>query len=243
MSYYDSNAIYTSLVGNRNYCWTVGNAWILVYGDQDATPKVIVFAHSHSWQNDNRVPAVMAALSRRTGLPTLQIAFDDNAPVITQVTRHLDAGVTQVLDSEQLKALFAEYGVPVNNRSFSKAINDKESSVYHKWQRAMLGNITVSDIDLIRIQNQQMQCIMELKRSIIDIQRWRPFDEDKANFRLLHNFCKRAQLDFVIAYNVRHKKPTLFDDPSQIKLFYYDANFNIKQEKIVLLSDFLSLNY
>ncbi len=243
MSYYNSNAIYDSLVGNRNYCWTVGNAWILVYGDQDATPKVIVFAHDHSWQHDNRVPAVIAALSRRTGLPTLHIEFDVNAPEITQVTHHVDDRTTQVLNSEQLKALFAGCGVPVNNQSFSKAINDRESSVYHKWQRAMLGNITVSDIDLIPVQNQQMQCIMELKRSYIDIQSWRPFDKDKANFRLLHNLCTKARLGFVIAYNVRHKEPKFFDDPSRIKLFYYDANFNISQEKIVPLSDFLSLNY
>ncbi|WP_437887432.1 hypothetical protein [Phytobacter sp. V91] len=52
-----------------------------------------------------------------------------------------------------------------------------------------------------------------------------------------------ARLDFVIAYNVRHKAPTFFDDPSQIKLFYYDADFTISQQKIVPLSDFLALNY
>lgn len=243
MSYYNSNALYDSLVGNRNYCWTVGNAWILVYGDNHSCPKLIVFAHDHSWQPDIRVPAVIAALSRRTGLPTLHIEFDDSAPEITRVIHHVDDHTTQVLDSQQLKALFAQSGVPVNNQPFAKAINDKESSAYHRWQRAMLGNITVSDIDLIRLQNQQMQCIMELKRSYIDIHSWKPFDKDKANFRLLHNLCIRARLDFVIAYNVRHKAPTFFDDPSQIKLFYYAADFTISQEKIVSLSDFRALNY
>ena len=65
MSYYNSNAIYDHLGHTPHYCWTVGNAWILVYGDHNSDPKLIVFAHGKSWLEDKRVLAVVAGLFPR----------------------------------------------------------------------------------------------------------------------------------------------------------------------------------
>lgn len=243
MSYYNSNAIYDHLGHTPHYCWTVGNAWILVYGDHNSDPKLIVFAHGKSWLEDKRVLAVVAVLSRWANLPSVRIEFDDSVDEIERVRLHLDAETQQDITLPQLKALFAERGVPVNSDNFAKAINDKESSAYHKWQRASLGNITVSDIDLVRIDNRKMVAILELKRSFKSLNDWSPYQADYPNFRLINNVCVRAGLGFVIAYNVRHTKPVFHDDPSQIKLYYYDTNFNVTQTKIVPLADFQSSNY
>lgn len=238
MSYYNSNAIYDNLGHNPHYCWTVGNAWILVYGDHTSDPKLLVFAQGSSWTRDKRVLAGVAALSRRAGLPTVHIEFDDSAAAIDTVRLHVDEQRVHDITLPQLKALFAERGVPVNSDEFAKAINDKESSAYHNWQRASLGRITVSDIDLIRIDNRRMTAILELKRSFYALDKWDPYPADFPNFRLINNVCVRAGLGFVIAYNVRHTKPVFHDDPSQIKLYYYDAGFNVTQIKIVSLADF-----
>ncbi|WP_139159284.1 MULTISPECIES: hypothetical protein [Serratia] len=243
MSYYNSNAIYNNLVKTPNYCWTVGNAWILVYGDHNSDPRLIVFAQGKSWVQDNQVLESVAALANRAGLPTMHIEFDDKAEAIETVNHYINATISEEISLTKLKELFKEHGVPVNSYNFSKAINDKESSAYHKWQRSSLGRITVSDIDLIRIDNQEIMTILELKRSYYTLERWNPFPEDYPNFRLINNVCRRAGLGFIIAYNVRHTRPKFFDDPSQIKLFFYDKNFNVTQEKIVPLSDFVNAKY
>lgn len=243
MSYYNSNAIYDHLGRNPHYCWTVGNAWILVYGDSHSNPKLLVFAQGKSWVEDKRVLAVVAVLSRWATLPMVRIEFDDGVNEIETVRYYLDDQTQQVITLTQLKTLFAERGVPVNTDNFAKAINDKESSAYHKWQRATLGNITVSDIDLVRIDNGKMTGILELKRSFKSLNDWRPYTADFPNFRLINNVCAKAGLDFMITYNVRHTRPVFFDDPSQIKLFCYDTNFKVTQTKIVSLSDFKHSNY
>ena len=243
MSYYKSNAIYDNLGHNPHYCWTSGNAWILVYGDQDSVPKLLVFVQGSSWVNDRKVMACVTALSRRTTLPVVHIEFDDAAEAIETVRLHHDDGTDETLSLAQLKALFAARGVPVNANNFAKAINDRESSAYHNWQRASLGRITVSDIDLVRVAERNMTTILELKRSFKSLNEWSPYPADFPNFRLINNLCVSARLHFMIAYNVRHTKPTFFDDPSQIKLFYYDANFNVTKTKIVSFDDFKNANY
>ena len=243
MSYYNSNAIYNSLQNNPNYCWTVGNAWILVYGDSGSEPKLMVFAQGASWRRDNRVLNYVTTLASLASLPLMHIEFDDSAQVIETVRLHSTTQPSRDISLQTLKETFEQHGVPVNNDQFAKAINDKESSAYHKWQRASLGRITVSDIDLIRLDNQSITAILELKRSYYGFERWKPFPADFSNFRLLNKVCVRAGIAFTIAYNIRHKSPRVFDDPSQIKLFFYDAGFNPTHEKIVPLADFVSLNY
>jgi hypothetical protein len=243
MSYYRSNAIYDNLGHNPHYCWTSGNAWTLVYGDQHSVPKLLVFAQGSSWAHDPRVLACVNALSRRTGLSVVHIEFDDVVDAIETVRLHHDDGTVETLSLVQLKALFAARGVPVNANNFAKAINSQKSSAYHDWQRASLGRIIVSDIDLVRVQGGNMMTILELKRAFQSLDDWSPYPDDFPNFRLINNLCVSARLNFMIAYNVRHTQPTFFDDPSQIKLFWYDANFSVTQTKIVSFNDFKNANY
>src|SRR3546814_2212476 len=47
--------------------------------------------------------------------------------------------------------------------------------------------------------------IIELKRSYIGLDRWKPFQADFPNFNLLMNLAKFSSLKMTIAYNVRHK--------------------------------------
>lgn len=242
MDYYKTNAIYENICKNEQYYWVVGNAWILVYGDHNSDPKLIVLAHGKSWLVDQDIIRIVSDLSKETGIPAIRIEFDDSISDIDSVDIHKRAGGVITIKLDKLKCLYQKYGVPVNNAPCQKSVNDVTSSAYHNWQRASLGSITVSDIDLFYLGERRNKAIIELKRSYISLAKWSPFPKDYPNFRLLSKVCSLGGYDFLISYNVRKKSP-FFDDPSMIKIFYYDDSF-LNQGTITLsLGDFKSVKY
>ena len=103
-----------------------------------------------------------------------------------------------------------------------KSINDKSSSPYHDWQRFHMGDsVIVSDVDLIRYYAGELQEIIELKRSYIDVESWEPYKRDYKNFILLSKLARKRKLDFFIVYNHRTKVP-FYDDVSKLKIFEFD---------------------
>ena len=140
--------------------------------------------------------------------------------------------------------MFEKYGINTHPTKTQKYLNDKTSSAYHKWQREVLGNhITVSDIDLVKVENGKVLAIYELKRSIIPIENWQPFKDDYANFRLIEKFANMVNSEFKIVYNRRIKEP-FYDDISKLKLFSFDCENNeSKYCDTVSLDDFIGGNY
>jgi hypothetical protein len=65
--------------------------------------------------------------------------------------------------------------------------------------------------------------VLELKRSFISLETWRPYKADYTNFNVIANVCEPADVRFTIAYNVRTTNPTR-DDPSQLSLFAYEPS-------------------
>ncbi|MDE6911439.1 MAG: hypothetical protein K2P44_13375 [Lachnospiraceae bacterium] len=56
MNYYVGNGVYDFLINHqksRNFFWTSGNIWLLVYGDEQNEPKVLTVA-SEQQQKDAR---------------------------------------------------------------------------------------------------------------------------------------------------------------------------------------------
>lgn len=101
---------------------------------------------------------------------------------------------------------FAEYGIEakLENRTPQKSKNDSLSSAFHIWQRECLRIGIFVDIDLIRMHDNKVVELIELKRSYIDFNKWNPYNADINNFAILSNFCnKLGDVDFHIVFNTQ----------------------------------------
>lgn len=244
MRYYQSNAIYERLHGadNRSLSWTAANAWTLVYGNGNSNPAVLALVAGRSWKIQNEIISFVEHMGKVSGIPIIEIYFDDADTHIDSVKIRLDGSDLADVSLDNLKSIFAEFGLAVTSGSATKAINDASSSAYHNWQRANLGRITVSDIDLFRIDDNGIPNeIIELKRSYIGLDRWKPFSADFPNFNLLMNLSKSCSLRMTIAYNVRHKNP-FYDDARNLSIFDY-SDGSPEHLGLFTFEDFLARNY
>ena len=242
--FYDGNAIYQFISSNKlsHFEFVVGNCWQLVYGNKDGDPMLLVFAFAYADDLDrNRINSEVTKgferlnqLSQKTQLPLVFVGFDRNAQSIDSVYYAEDLAHIESISLKELASFFKSHGLSVKASSTSKYLNDKTSSAYHKWQRDQLGNnIVVSDIDLWIIKNDAPNVILELKRSIIPLERWQPYKDDYANFILLAKLCKIGGVKFFILYNVRQKNPVM-DIIDRIKLFplSFDGELKIGEGRI-----------
>lgn len=197
---------------------------MLVYGASGKDPRLLVLAFALSDIPGIDVTNAFQMLSRQSGIPCLYLGFDGLAADVdsVRVTPRLDRKAESV-SLDDVRSIFSGHGLPVSNTSCMKYQNDKLSSCYHKWQRQALGKIRVSDIDLLEIgPRRNISRIIELKRSFLAVDEWRPFRDDFANFDLLATVAKQASADFEILYNRRTKTP-FRDDPSRLAQFRYQA--------------------
>ena len=224
MAYYQSNAVYKALeqTANHPFAWVSGNAWMLVYGDTSAVPRVMVLAHGTSWKQQPAAMRTFERIAAAARLPVARVAFDDAAESVADV-RYADglAGPGTTISLADLKAKFQAFGLPVKSGVCGKSVNDATSSAYHKWQRDNLGAIKVTDVDLVRLDgNGNPTEIVELKRSYYPLSQWKPYSDDFVNFNVLLAVAGKAGLRFTIAYNLRQKTP-FKDDASTLSLFDY----------------------
>jgi hypothetical protein len=256
MKYYATNAMYEQILSDRiaYYKFTSGNAWQLVYGDQNSNPLLLIYAKgvneneylSDFSDQDKEAVELLSFISKHSALPLLIIKFRSDLSEINEVLvseQHYDF---KKVSLAELSNIYKNYGLPVSNTPTDKYLNDRTSSAYHNWQRSCLGkSLTVSDIDLWKVdENGTPKIIFELKRSYYSIERWNPFPEDYNNFMLVWQLCFKSSISFKIAYNVRTRNP-FFDDISKIKIFSVDfmKNPSIIEENIVSLNDFLIGRY
>ncbi|MCO7643284.1 hypothetical protein NJI34_41710 [Pseudomonas sp. S 311-6] len=230
MNYYSTNDVYSRLdkLANHRFVWVAGNAWMLIYGDKYANAKAIVFVFGSSVRKgapreterteQSSILARKLAMGRR--IPFHIIEYNDEADAIDSVM--LDG---EQVSLEALKRKFDEIGLPVREGSVVKAINSQGSSAYHQWQRDSLGAITVSDIDLVRMDDSLSKPIefIELKRSFKSVSEWNPYPQDFPNFNLIVDVASKVGSNFTIAYNYHVKKPHYVDDASKLSLFEYPS--------------------
>lgn len=247
--YYSWNALYEQLeaTGCREFCWAVGNSWVLLYGDTRGVPRLVAYTTGASTKELDALSIVQMQatlglaeqLARRAGLPFAMIEFDDRSGEISEVSLN-----RTIVTLVELKEWFSKFGLAVKGNETGaslKAINDASSSAYHNWQRSALGQITVADIDLVRINANtgEPMAIYELKRSYIALDKWWPFRADYPNFNLVSTFAGMANINFFIAYNVRHKTPKFFDDVSRLRIFSYSAQAGAKSLAVVSFDNFV----
>lgn len=251
MNYYKSNAIYEYLLTKNlpQFKFVVGNAWQLVYGDNQCDPLVLIFAvgvkseelfNSLSTE-ENEAYNLLKMVGEKANLPVKQIRFASDVEEIEKILiLDVNDNLSEI-NMVELSELYKSFGLPVSNTRTEKYLNDATSSAYHNWQRTSLGkDLTVSDIDLWRVNNNGVpEIIFELKRSFYDLKRWKPFTDDYRNFQLISNLCNKSGIDFKILYNQRIKEP--FEDKiDSLKLFSVDFSKQppINEDGIISLVEF-----
>lgn len=253
MIYYEGNELYRYIREKNliNFKFFSGNIWQLVYGDIKSNPVLLVLAIGLPDTDKSIIltPEILDAwnlmktISEKSKTPLLLVQFSNDLDEIENVNVSTDGKSFRKMTMVEVTELFHNYGLPTSNTPTRKAKNDKESSVYHSWQRQNLGrDLTVSDIDLWKLDEfGNVTTIFELKRSKISIERWQPYKEDYKNFILLIKICKLSGNEFKIAYNYMSPNAPRVEEISRIKVFRLEYTDEVKviEEGIYLLKDFI----
>lgn len=254
MDYYRSNALYDYLK-ERNiprYSFVAGNAWQLIYGDNNCNPLLLVFAVGVPAAVIDAPPSageisafnLLSIAASKAKLPVRYVRFASDVESVESVKVADSSFAYDTLTMKELSEMYGSFGLPVSNTQTGKYLNDRTSSAYHNWQRNSLGAaLTVSDIDLWRVSDDgHPEIVFELKRSYYDLSRWQPFTDDYRNFRLISNLCNLSGMGFKILYNQRIKSP-FQDKIDQLKIFSVDFSKNpaITVDGIITLEEFENL--
>ncbi|MBL7911664.1 MAG: hypothetical protein JNJ41_11460 [Bacteroidia bacterium] len=249
MDYYKSNALYEHLtnINNPKFTFCSGNIWQLVYGDSNSNPKLLVLLIGIKqseigglFDPNQSAYRNLKYVSDNSKIPLIVVQFINDVPEIENVYVLKDDHHFISISLIELTEIFKNNGLPIKASSTAKYLNDKSSSAYHNWQRNSLGyNITVTDIDLWEIQNLIPQSVFELKRSYINMESWKPYTDDYANFRLLANLVIPIGIGFKIIYNKRIKIPfTDIIDPLKIFDVGINPTLSISNGVLVPLNEF-----
>lgn len=206
---YSGNAIYDYVYRNDlDYIFSAEHEWLLVYGNSSSIPKVLAYickvGNIRETQSQNEKKAANRAyrFSKMLGLPFICIRFRENDSSVA-IWEGL-YGPWSYITYDQLRGRFEAYGI-VEPGTARKDVNQYLSSTYHDWQRSSLGKITVSDFDLIKINDKnKILEIVELKRSKLSLNDWKPYRNDFANFALIINtiVLSGKNIPFYLYYNV-----------------------------------------
>lgn len=241
MPEYRGNAIYDYIAANNyDYFFCAENHWILVYGNAESIPKIIVFASKADdiWMpfSDAEKTAVNKSfgIAKYLRLPFICVRFMANSGVVLVWQPGAKSWVG--MSYEQLRDLYEKYGA-VQPGTAKKPVNQYVSSPYHDWQRQNLGRITVSDFDLIKYRNNRVEQIIELKRSRRSVAEWVPYTDDYPNFALLINTIVGSgkNIPFTLFYNFMKDGEigNRAEDISKIKVFdFVIPNTTISRQQI-----------
>ena len=104
-----------------------------------------------------------------------------------------------------------------------KNVNRYTSNEFHDWQRENLpGRFVIQDIDTWTIVVSDSEkdyaplFMVELKRSYIGVNSWKPFEADKPNYLALFKLSEKSKLDLLVIY---FKKGQTIMDETKIAIF------------------------
>lgn len=247
-NFYSGNAIYRLLDSAQNFKYTTENSWILVYGSRECEPKVILLLSAYEnelyesktlRQEESEIMIYVEQLSKKSGVPMLYVRFNKDSTKTIDVQIMIN-GRFKKINMDEYTDILTSFGIVKNNTNCKKPINSKASNVYHLWQINCGLDITTSDIDLIKINdNMDIIDVYELKRSTIKMDEWEPYSNDFNNFILLSKLLSKCKINFYILFNEYHKNP-FYDDISLFKLYEvsYTDKLNLKKLGKVTLLDF-----
>jgi len=230
--YYDGNAIYDVLAKNPHPQMLAPGArvWPLVYANNQSEPKAMVVVVQRQGGErffpstiNKRFVYQAAQVARRAGLPFRMMSYEEPAsgqPLGSVEVSDEHHRTVQTMSMEQWKAELGGFGIPLAGH-IAKPVNRAQSSAYHAWQRANLGNIRVVDLDLLLLtKTGQLDRVMELKRSSVPMEKWAPYREDFVNFDVIGRVCERAGLRFCLLFN-NYNRVTGQDNLKRFRVFDY----------------------
>lgn len=249
---YSGNEIYKYVHDEGlDYYYSAEHTWMLVYGNAASIPKILVFVSKvsdigQSYSTEEKNDANKAFLiAKYLKLPFLFVRFMVNSEAV--VIWEGNKREWRKLTYSQLRDLYERYGV-VKPGTAKKRVNQYLSSPYHDWQRRNLGRITVSDFDLIKYVDGEVKEIIELKRSKISPNVWKPYIKDYPNFALLINTIVGSgkSIPLTLFYNLMRdgQRGMREEDISRIKVYDFVIPSSIISSKQVKyrFRDFFTLN-
>ena len=248
MDFYKGNAIYDLIKSVNNFYHTDKNSWILLYGDSNFNPKVILFLSGYSnldyesktlSYSEGVTKTLCENLSQKSKIPFLYVRFNQDKGWLDELIIYKSNEFIKMNINDYVN-LLVSFGLDKSSVGSTKQINSRASSIYHIWQFNCGLNIKTSDIDLLYIEDKLIKYVFELKRSFISLDRWKPFLEDYNNFILLSKFLKKCDIKLFILFNNYVKQPYK-DDISSVKIFRieYDRDLIINELGLHTIHDFL----
>ena len=254
--YYQGNGIYQYLLQHDlcgRYFWTSGNLWTLLYANSDGTPAALCFASRVESEEELTMPPTpeetrafqtFALLARQAELPLFSIRFVGSGDHSCEkfFFREYHGGEPgRLITPGQLLDWLKDQGLNIQSTTTEKEINNCSSSSFHDWQREHMGKSVIAvDLDLMRVGDGRIDALYELKRSWMSLDRWKPFESDRANYLAQLHLAQRAGADFQVVYNVRRTEPELIDDVSQLKIFSLDRGWPADELKECAIEKFFS---
>jgi hypothetical protein len=248
-NFYKGNAIYNLIESTHSFRFTNENLWIVVYGNREAEPKVLILLSGYS-NNDyesntlttkeSEMLIYTKQISNKSKVPFLYVRYNYDSKKLYSLKIMVSDKINTVTMEEFVKILVG-YGIQKNNRGSYKPINSKASNIYHLWQVNCGLDIITSDIDLMRVNsNLDITDVFELKRSFISIDKWEPFSNDYNNFILLSKLFNPCKIRFYLLFNQYYKAP-YFDDINKLKVFKlsFENKLFIENYGLYTLSNFL----
>jgi hypothetical protein len=106
-----------------------------------------------------------------------------------------------------------------------KAVNRYTSNEFHDWQRrALPAGLVIQDIDAwavaVATSDYAPVALIELKRSHISVEAWRPFAADRPNLAALLSLAAAARVPLFIVY---FQKDRAIDDDTPLAVFLLEA--------------------
>ena len=246
--YYRGNAIYDLIESTHNFRYTTENLWILVYGNRDCDPKVILLLSAYKNENyesktltpkESEIMIYTEQISHKSGVPFIYVRFNNDSEKLNEVKIMMNGRFKSISLDEYVNVLIG-FGIQKNSQSCKKPINSHASNLYHLWQVNCGLDITTSDIDLMRVNSElEITEVYELKRSFISIEKWEPYSADFNNFILLSKLFTRCGVSFYIMFNQYQKSP-FKDDIEKVKLYkvIYEKELKIINLGILNISSF-----
>ncbi len=235
-NYYRGNLLLDSLATYPFFFVPSAGTWIVVYADTNHNPSLVLNVYENEGIFDNK-PTKNNCFKE---IPVGELIIKSDSSFAIRWRNH---NKFRVVNSDELYSEFHNKNLVLSRNYVGKPFNSKASSAYHIWQSRtkFVGGIT--DVDLLRLDESGKPVeIIEIKRSRINPNSWKPYYQDKGGYEILENLCKKLSLNFSIIYY--HFDPHMrIEDIQRLTLFRKKEGFSFVKVGSLSLDEFIHKKY
>lgn len=195
-------------------------------------------------EEEKRYANICILIATRANLPLFWIKYKDREILMNEdQVLFWDSinktGRFQSIKMGELESIFKKSGISCSlvHKTPQKWKNDSLSSAFHIWQRDCFKVGVFTDVDLIRMEGDEIKEVIELKRSFFQLEKWHPFNNDINNFSIISNLCRMiGNVPLSIVYNlftsdesiISRTKPQYIFPSNKGEKRYYDIVDKLK---------------